>query len=151
MLQTKMDTRALEIDAAFSKNALAVPDIMPGQAIAPLMLNADPAATRASTGPHPDYISWQYRTSDAMDHNHMLAALENRPDGLYRLKGIVLTEKGWFDIHAVGGHTAVTPVHRAGETALVGVGLKGRLSLGAVDKWWARVGSTDYSQQTIAN
>lgn len=151
VLQTKIDLRTPEVDAVLAANGLAPPDIMPSQAIAPLMLNADPIAAPTSPASHPDYTSWQHCTAEAVDHDDLLAALGDRPDGLYRMKGIVLTNKGWFDVHAVGSHSAVTPTQSSNETTLVGVGLKERLSLAAVGKWWARVGSADFSPQSTPN
>lgn len=136
VLQTKRDSRDPDIDRAFAHHGLPMPQHLPGAAIGALMLDTAPPDEPPTHVPHPAYTRWHHRGTQVLDHDRLVAGLQHRPDGLFRLKGIVLTTKGTFEIHAVGRHSEIKEAMQSPQTVVVGLGLQASLELAEVDAWW---------------
>ena len=62
--------------------------------------------------------------------------LVNRPEGLYRLKGHVLTDDGPYEVHIVGKFVEARRTKVAERTVLVGLGPAGRVTAEEIEAWW---------------
>ena len=103
-----------------------------------LLLSAPANPMRDESGSaHPHYVSWTFRGPARLDYSRIRSCLENRPDGLFRLKGIVIEDArtGW-EVHVVGREVSVTRTSPAGETRLAGIGLQANISSAEIDDWW---------------
>jgi G3E family GTPase len=69
--------------------------------------------------------TWRFHTTRIASDARLEEFLRALPSGLYRVKGLVRTDAGWMQVHAVGGRYEVEPcVSSPGDDAstLVGVG-----------------------------
>ena len=62
--------------------------------------------------------------------------LSARPEGLYRLKGFVLTDDGGYEVQVVGRYVEARPA-RTDRTRLVGLGPADRVSRDQIEAWWS--------------
>ena len=60
----------------------------------------------------------------------------NQPEGLYRLKGHVLTDDGPYEVHIVGKFVEARCTKVAERTVLVGLGPAGRVTTEEIEAWW---------------
>ena len=90
-----------------------------------------------STAPHPHYTQWSHVSDTVHDRRTLGDRLTNRPDGLYRLKGHVLTNDGPYEVHIVGQFVEARRAPGATQTALVALGPADRLSREEIDRWWS--------------
>jgi len=103
--------------------------------LAPLLFGILPRPQGRTTAPHPAYPRWQHESDTVIGRAALDARLAARPEGLYRLKGFVLTEDGPCEVQAVGRNLEIRP-SKAARTALVGLGLAGRITTEEIDTWW---------------
>lgn len=104
--------------------------------LAPLLFGIVPRPDRRKPAPHPAYARWQVDSDTPIGRAALGEKLSARPEGLYRLKGQVLTDDGGYDVHVVGQYVQA---RRAPATAtrLIGIGLASRLTSAEMDSWWA--------------
>jgi G3E family GTPase len=87
--------------------------------------------------PHPDYVHWTRSCSTQFSRNGLRGLLAERPTGLFRLKGFVRGDDGrGFLVQGVGSSVSITRMDQPAETALVGIGLKDRVTQAECDRWW---------------
>lgn len=103
--------------------------------IAPLLLDLVPKPNRQRAAAHPSYVTWQHDSDQVCDRRALGDKLAQRPEGLYRLKGTVLTTGGAYELHVVGRHVEARRTE-ASRTVLVGLGLKDRISRQDIADWW---------------
>lgn len=120
-------------------NALAARNLMrmTDDPLAPLLFDLVPLPRgKLHVAPHPAYASWQHDSDRVVDRRAMGTMLENRPDGLYRLKGFVQTDDGPYEVHVVGRYVHARRA-QADRTVLVGLGPADRITTGQIEAWWA--------------
>jgi hypothetical protein len=61
--------------------------------------------------------------------------LAERPKGLYRMKGFVVTNGGAYEIHIVGNSVEARRAD-ADRTSLVALAPKGRITPQDIESWW---------------
>lgn len=90
----------------------------------------------AARGGHADFVSWVHQGQDHWTRAALQTKLDQRPAGLYRVKGFVLGgETGWH-VQVVGKSVEITARTDVAQTQMVGIGLSGQLDKGAVEAWW---------------
>ncbi|GHF54536.1 CobW family GTP-binding protein [Seohaeicola zhoushanensis] len=103
--------------------------------LAPLLFGMVPLPGRQAPAPHPAYVSWSHVSDRPIGREAMGARLAERPAGLYRMKGTVLTDAGAYALDVVGQHVEARRT-RAERTELVGLGPRDRISTAEIDAWW---------------
>lgn len=103
--------------------------------LAPLLFGILPRPRGRAAAPHPAYVRWQHESDRVIGRADLDRKLAARPEGLYRLKGFVRTEDGPCEVQVVGGHSEIRPA-KADRTALVGLGLAGRITTAEIEDWW---------------
>ncbi|WP_146345316.1 CobW family GTP-binding protein [Phaeobacter marinintestinus] len=136
VLLTKTDTP----DPAFNARLTALParnlTQLSDDSLAPLLFDLVPLPRGGlRTAPHPAYASWQHDSDRIVDRRAMGTLLENRPDGLYRLKGFVQTDDGAYEVHVVGRYVHARRA-QADRTVLVGLGPADRITTDQIEAWW---------------
>ncbi len=86
---------------------------------------------------HPRYTKWHLVTPRTYDGAQLKAALQNRPPGLFRVKGWVRGRdgQGW-QVQVVGEAVELQPIPQPAQSEVVGLGLASRLSPQDCDTWW---------------
>ncbi|MFK7876128.1 MAG: GTP-binding protein [Paracoccaceae bacterium] len=91
-------------------------------------------------GSHADFVKWSTLPTQTMTRDALLAKIEQRPPGLYRLKGFVPGVDAAWHVQVVGRTVDVVriSVETQGMTsyALVGIGVKGQVSQTQISTWW---------------
>lgn len=100
-----------------------------------MLFDITPLPRDATPVPHPGYVSWQHRSSTVLDRRALGDKLADRPEGLYRMKGFVLTSGGAYELHIVGRHVEARRCD-ADETLLVALGPEARISRDQIETWW---------------
>lgn len=90
---------------------------------------------RNSAKVHPSFATWQHHSTDPVDRRALGDKLADRPKGLYRMKGFVLTSGGAYALHIVGQHVEAKRCD-ATETQLVALGPSDQISRDEIDNWW---------------
>lgn len=113
-------------------------DLAETSSVAPLLLGGmTPGTAQAPTRPHPGYTGWSHDGTEAMDRRALEAALAAAPNGLYRIKGKVLTpDGGAHEVHVVGRTVDIKPA-RTDRTQLVAIGLQSEITREEIAAWWA--------------
>lgn len=101
-----------------------------------LLFDIVPLPRDATPVPHPGYVSWQHRSNRVLDRRALGDKLADRPEGLYRMKGFVLTSGGAYELHIVGRHVEARRCD-ADETLLVALGPEARISRDQIESWWS--------------
>lgn len=136
VLLTKTDTPDPEFKARL--NALPARNLtqLSDDPLAPLLFDLVPLPRGGlRTAPHPAYASWQHDSDRIVERRAMGTLLENRPDGLYRLKGFVQTDDGAYEVHVVGRYVHARRA-QADRTVLVGLGPADRITTDQIEAWW---------------
>lgn len=86
---------------------------------------------------HGSYVGWSAQSDLALDHAALMAKLSTRPAGLFRFKGFVghTTSSGW-EVHCVGPSVDVKPLKSHQKTQVVGIGLRDRIEVAHIERWW---------------
>lgn len=103
--------------------------------LAPLLFGLLPKPQWSAAVPHPAYVRWQHDSDRVIPRARLDALLAARPEGLYRLKGFVLSDEGPLAVQVVGRHAEIRPA-QAERTTLVGLGLAGRIGAEQIESWW---------------
>ena len=134
-------TRAERPDPALSARLRALPAPAPVAAgelsLAELLFEIAPRPDRREPAPHPAHTGWSHESDAVLPRARLERALRDRPEGLYRLKGFVLTDAGPCEVQVVGRFVEIRPAEAATRTRLVGIGPAARLSRAEMDAWWA--------------
>lgn len=141
VLLSKCDTIAPELGTLLAGIGARSPFVLPETPLAELLLGLTPLPRGRSVAPHPSYTRWQHVSDTPIGRAAMGALLRTRPEGLYRLKGFVLTDDGSYEIHVVGRHVQARRT-AAPRTALVGLGPADRVTRPQIEAWWAGAGQT---------
>ena len=127
------------------------PTVLDAAPLAPLLSAAPPLPRATATSGHSAYIRWLHESDAPIARAAMGDKLERRPEGLYRLKGFVLTDDGPYELQVTGRHVEARRARAHGPgsgteagigttaprgTALVGLGLAGRITRDEIDAWW---------------
>ena len=89
--------------------------------------------SRATT--HPAFTTWQFHSETPLDRRALGDKLAARPQGLYRMKGFVLTTGGAYALHIVGQNVEAKHCD-ATQTQLVALGPKNQISRDQIEAWW---------------
>lgn len=129
-----MDPALVEQITGLGARAPSVPD--PAAPLADLLFDILPLPRGRSASAHPAYTSWQHDSDTVIDRKVLGDKLAERPEGLYRLKGFVMTDTGAYEVHIVGRYVQA---HRstANRTTLVALGPADRISREEIEHWWA--------------
>jgi Ni2+-binding GTPase involved in maturation of urease and hydrogenase len=112
------------------------PALLDETTLAPLLFDIVPLPRGRSVAPHPAYASWQHDSDTVLDRGVMGDKLANRPQGLYRLKGFILTDDGGYEVHVVGQYVKAKRA-QTDRTTLVALGPADRISRDTIENWWA--------------
>lgn len=104
--------------------------------LALLLFGILPHPQGRAAAPHPAYVRWHHETDAVIGRAALDDRLTARPEDLYRLKGFVLTDDGPCEVQVVGRNVQVKR-GRAERTALVGLGLTGRITTRDIEAWWS--------------
>ena len=133
-------TKTTELDTGLAVQLQSIgarPPMLAGAApLSDLLFDLVPLPRGATPAAHPAYAAWQHDSDRVLDRRALGEKLENRPAGLYRLKGFVLTGDGAYEIHCVGRFLEARRT-RADRTTLVGLGPADRISPDEIEAWWA--------------
>lgn len=136
VLVTKCETLPDPLATRLSALGARTPTL-PGDApLADLLFDIVPLPRGRSPSAHPAYATWQHDSDLVLDRRALGDKLNNRPDGLYRLKGFVQTTDGAYEIHAVGRYLEAKRT-QAERTVLVGLGPADRISRDGIEAWWS--------------
>jgi hypothetical protein len=103
--------------------------------LAPLLNDVIPRPLGRATAPHPAYVAWQHESDTPISRAAMGEKLQARPEGLYRLKGFVLTDDGGYEVHIVGRYVSARRA-QTDRTLLVGLGPSDRITAEEITAWW---------------
>jgi len=70
-----------------------------------------------------------------MTKQQLVAKMQVRPHGLYRIKGFVPTPAGMLELHVVGSFIE-TRASQATVPGLVALGLQHRVTADQIEQWW---------------
>ncbi|KIC10475.1 cobalamin biosynthesis protein CobW [Leisingera sp. ANG-M1] len=136
VIATKCDEISAPLSALLEQAGARTPTVLNGSPVAELLFDVVPLPKGRSVAAHPAYATWQHRSSEVLDRRALGDKLAERPAGLYRMKGFVLTTGGAYELHVVGRHVEAKRCE-ATETLLVGLGPADRVSPGEIEAWWA--------------
>ena len=136
VIVSKCDGMNQTVSALLAKAGARTPTVLNGSPVAELLFDVVPLPKGTAVAAHPAYTTWQHRSSDVLDRRALGNKLADRPAGLYRMKGFVLTSGGAYELHVVGRHVEAKRCE-AEETVLVGLGPANRISRDEIEAWWA--------------
>lgn len=84
---------------------------------------------------HPAFTTWQFQSQTPVDRRLLGDKLADRPKGLYRMKGFVLTSGGAYALHIVGQNVEAKRCD-AVQTQLVALGPRDQISRAEIEAWW---------------
>jgi G3E family GTPase len=108
---------------------------MPESGLADLLLGVVALPKGTMPAKHPAYITWQHSSDRVLDRRALGDKLAERPKGLYRMKGFVVTNGGAYEIHIVGNSVEARRAD-ADRTSLVALAPKGRITPQDIESWW---------------
>lgn len=111
------------------------PRLLDDSPIAPLLLGITPLPKGHAAAAHPAYASWQHDSDQPVSRAALADKLDNRPAGLYRLKGFILTDDGGYEVHIVGQYVSARRA-QTDRTRLVALGLAERITRDQIAHWW---------------
>ncbi|UWQ62781.1 GTP-binding protein [Leisingera caerulea] len=136
VIATKCDEISDSLGAALKSAGARTPTVLNGSPVAELLFDVVPLPKGRAVAAHPAYATWQHRSRTVLDRRALGDKLADRPAGLYRMKGFVLTTGGAYELHVVGRHVEAKRCE-AEETVLVGLGPSDRISREEIEAWWA--------------
>ncbi len=113
-----------------------MPMALPDGPVANLLLDLVPMPKGRAPVSHPAYVSWAHQSHTTVNRERLGEKLANRPTGLYRMKGTVLTDDGGYEIHVVGQFVQARRKRDATETRLGGLGPASQVSKQEIENWW---------------
>jgi G3E family GTPase len=140
VLLTKTDTPDEDLSERLHDLQARTPLALdPHAPVAPLLLDLVPMPRGGlRTAPHPAFASWQHDSTRIVGRREMGDLLMARPEGMYRLKGFVLTDDGPYEVHVVGQHVKARRIPKDGHerTTLVALGPADRITPQEIEHWW---------------
>ena len=136
VLVTKTDKISADLATKLSELGIQAPARLGDDPLADLLLAIMPRPQSASEAKHPAYTRWHHDSETILDRTALGEKLANRPNGLYRLKGVVMTNDGGYEIHAVGQHTEARRTS-ANRTTLVALGPSELITTEQINNWWS--------------
>jgi hypothetical protein len=136
VIATKCGELNADLSALLAKAGARTPTVLNGSPVAELLFDVVPLPKGRAVAAHPAYTTWQHRSGAVLDRRALGDKLAERPTGLYRMKGFVLTTGGAYELHVVGRHVEAKRCE-AEETLLVGLGPADRISCEEIEAWWA--------------
>ncbi len=121
--------------ASLREHGARTPTRVDDMPLSKMLFDITPLPRDATPVPHPGYVSWQHRSTKVLDRRALGDKLADRPEGLYRMKGFVLTSGGAYELHIVGRHVEARRCD-ADETLLVALGPEARISREQIESWW---------------
>ena len=129
----QIDPALTETFAAFGARAPVLPADTP---VSEMIFDLVPTTGPRAAAPHPHYATWQHRSREPLNRAQLGDKLAQRPAGLYRLKGIVVTDDGPYEVHVVGQYVSARRTRTGDETRLVGLGPAARITRDEIAQWW---------------
>jgi G3E family GTPase len=129
-------TRTDRVPDAVTPIANRAPQILDATPLAPLLFGITPLPKGRSTAPHPAHTAWQYESDQPISRRALGDRLERRPEGLYRLKGHILTDDGGYEVHIVGSYVSARRAE-TDRTRLVALGPANRITREDITLWWS--------------
>ncbi|WP_420587287.1 CobW family GTP-binding protein [Ruegeria sp.] len=114
------------------EHPMALPESGP---LAPLLFGVTPLPGNTPAAPHPGYTHWHRRDLPVMTRDQLMAKMQVRPEGLYRIKGFVPAPDGMLELHVVGSYVE-TRASQTTEPGLVALGLQHRIKPEQIEQWW---------------
>ncbi len=136
VVMTKTDKIDPDLSAKLVALGARAPVQLPQTDLGALLFDLPPSQGARDTAPHAHYTTWSHVSDHQYDRRALGEKLFDRPEGLYRLKGQVLTNDGPYEVHIVGQSVEARRIPSAEQTVLVGLGLAGRLRSEEVEAWW---------------
>jgi len=121
-----------QLRAIGARNPAPLPATGP---LAPLLFDILPRPQSAPAAGHPAYVRWQHDSNEVIPRARLEPLLATRPEGLYRMKGFVLTDQGPMGLQVVGRTVELRPSETT-RTTLVGLGLSGRITPEEIETWF---------------
>jgi G3E family GTPase len=103
-----------------------------------LLAPSTPKQPSPAASPHAAYTKWFAQADFAFNRNTLIYALQDRPEGVFRMKGFVRAETRTLSVHVVGAHIDVTTFSNDVETGLVAIGLASEMNPQDLDTWWTK-------------
>jgi len=103
-----------------------------------LLSPSTPKAPDPVAAPNAAYTKWFAEADVEFNRNTLIYALQDRPKGVFRMKGFVRAETRMLSVHVVGAHIDVTTFPNDVETGLVAIGLASEMNAQDLDTWWAK-------------
>ncbi|CUH79192.1 Putative metal chaperone YciC [Tritonibacter multivorans] len=135
VLVNKVDALDDALEQLLSELGARTPAIVHNAPLAQILLDMVPLPRQKTPTPHPAYVTWRHQSDRVFDRMALGEKLASRPKGMYRLKGFVLTNRGAYEVHAVGRNVEAKRVE-ATENLLVALGPKGRVTTEEIESWW---------------
>ena len=132
VLVTKID----EVPSALADMPARNPQVLTDTELSPLLLDLMPLPKGHSPAPHPAYTRWQFKSDTPISRAELGEKLESRPNALYRLKGMILTDDGGYEVHVVGGYVSARRA-QTDRTMLVALGPANQISRDDIETWWS--------------
>lgn len=135
-LLTKVDILDRTPLARLRAEGVSAPVTTGEHRVAELLLDMMPQPRAFAATAHPAYVAWQHKSEAVLPHATLERKLAARPGGLYRLKGFCQTDRGGFEVQAVGRQADILPSAEVDGTTLVGLGPAARITRQEIDAWW---------------
>lgn len=148
VIASKCETISEPLDALLSQVGARAPTVLGPAPVAELVFDLLPMPKGRASAAHPAYTSWQHRSTEILDRRALGDKLADRPPGLYRMKGFVLTTGGAYELHVVGRHVEAKRCD-AQETVLVALGPADRVSRDDIEAWWSAWPSRGPDQPSV--
>lgn len=135
VLLSKCDSLSPDLTSMMKDLGARSPTVLNGAPVSDLLFDVVPLPKGRPTVAHPAYATWHHQSDVPLDRRALGDKLANRPEGLYRMKGYVLTNGGAYQLHIVGRHVEARRCE-ASETVLVGLGPAARITPKEIEAWW---------------
>ncbi|MDE4173902.1 CobW family GTP-binding protein [Phaeobacter sp. PT47_59] len=135
VLISKCDEQDTDLIDSLTELGARTPTVLNGAPVSDLLFDVVPLPKGRAVASHPSYATWHHQSKTVLDRRTLGEKLANRPEGLYRMKGYVLTTGGAYRLHIVGRHIEARHCD-AEETVLVALGPARRISADQIETWW---------------
>lgn len=86
---------------------------------------------------HPAYVSRSYSGNCTMSEDDVVRFIEDRPDGIFRIKGFIADQAGCgWTLQIVGDQIEKQRQYTGKETRIVSIGLSELIDIERFDHWW---------------
>ncbi|TNF59298.1 MAG: GTP-binding protein [Rhodobacteraceae bacterium] len=136
VLVTKTDRIDPGLGGHFARLKARGPRVLDDGPLAPLLFGTIPLPKGPQPAAHPAYAAWSHESARQVSRAALVDKLSARPEGLYRLKGFVLTDDGGCEVQVVGRYVEARRAE-TDRTRLVGLGPADRVSRDQIEAWWS--------------